>query len=81
MRVELYIMRCKIDYLEALKEKLELLCQHRNIIVEEKSDSVMYVNAYETNDIIEGKKLIHCVVSIEHRFIGSDTNFSFDFLV
>lgn len=81
MRVELYIMRCKIDYLEALKEKLELFCQNCNIIVEEKSDKVMYVNTYETNENIEGKKVIQCNVIIENRFIGKDTSFSFNFLV
>lgn len=81
MRVELYIMRCKIDYLEALKEKLELLCQNRNIIIEENSDKVMYVNVYETNENIEGRKVISCNVLIEHRFTETDTSFSFDFLV
>lgn len=80
MKVELYIMRCKIDYFEALKEKLESFCQNYGIIVEPKSDRIMYVNVYETAEYVEGRRLIHCVVFIENRFIGDDKVFSFDFL-
>lgn len=80
MKAELYIMRCKIDYLEALKEKLESFCQNYGIIVEKKSDRIMYVNVYETADYSEGRRVIHCVVFIENRFIGVDNVLSFDFL-
>lgn len=80
MKAELYIMRCKIDYFEALKEKLELFCQNYGIIVEPKSDTVMYVSVYETSEFIEDKRLIHCVVCIESRFVGDGRVFSFNFL-
>lgn len=72
MRAELYIMRCKIDYLEALKENLEKFAHNRNIEIVEKADIVINVFVYE------GFGTRYCVL----KFDGINTsmgNFSFEF--
>ena len=80
MRVELYIMRCKIDYLEALKEALEKFCQNYNIHVVEKSKIVCYVSVYEEY-LSTNKK--HCILIFEneHKVIPELQTRKFDFYI
>ena len=60
MKAELYIMRCKVDYLEALREKLEKFIHHRGIEVVENSKTIMDVYVYEQK---YGNKLVVVVFS------------------
>ncbi len=57
MKAELYIMRCKIDYLESLKDKLEYFLANRGICVVEKADTVMNVYVYEMS-LVDSVELI-----------------------
>ena len=80
MRVELYIMRCKIDYLEALREALEKFCQNYNIHVVEKSEIVCYVSVYEEY-LSTNKK--HCILIFEneHKVMPELQTKKFDFYI
>lgn len=71
MEAELYIMRCKIDYIDVLKEKLELFCQNYGIEVVTKSVNVMYVSVFEV------ACSLNISVNIEHGLTGVNRTFAF----
>ena len=65
-------MRCKVDHLDVLKEKLEFFCQNYGIEIVSKSVNIMRVSVYETD-----YKLI-VSVGIEHGLTGINKTFSFE---